>query len=132
MFKLDLEKAEEPEIKLSISIGSSKEQESSRKTSISALLDYAKVFVCITTNWKILKEMGISELLTHLLRNLYADQEATEPDMEQWPGSKLGKENFKAVYCHPAYLTDMQSTSCKMPGWMNHKLESRFLGEIQI
>ena len=53
-----------------------------------------------------------------------------EPDMEQWTGSKLGKEYVKAVYCHAAYLTYMQSTSCEMPGWMNHKLESRLLGEI--
>ena len=51
-------------------------------------------------------------------------------DMEEWTGSKLGKEYVKAVYCHPAYLTYMQSTSCEMPGWINHKLESRFLGEI--
>ena len=55
-----------------------------------------------------------------------------EADMEQWTGSKLGKEYIKAVYCHPDYLTDMQSTSCEMPGRMNHKLESRFLGEISI
>ena len=53
-----------------------------------------------------------------------------EPDMEQWTGSKLGKEFVKAIYCHPAYLTYMQSTSCKMLGWMKHKLESRLLGEI--
>ena len=53
-----------------------------------------------------------------------------EPDMEQWTGSKLGKEYVKAVYCHSAYLTSMQSTSCEMLGWMNHKLESKFLGEI--
>ena len=53
-----------------------------------------------------------------------------EPDMEQWTGSKLGKEYVKAVYCHPAYLTYMQSTSCVMQGWMNHKLESRLPGEI--
>ena len=53
-----------------------------------------------------------------------------ELDMKQWTGSKLGKEDVKAVYCHPAYLTFMQSTSCEMPGWMNNKLESRFLGEI--
>ena len=53
-----------------------------------------------------------------------------ESDMEQWTGSKLGKEYIKAVYCHPAYLTDMQSTSCEMPGWMKHKLESKFPGEI--
>ena len=52
-----------------------------------------------------------------------------EPDMEHQTGSKLGKEYIKAVYCHPAYLTSMQSTSCKMPDWMNHKLESRLLGE---
>ena len=53
-----------------------------------------------------------------------------EPDMEQQTGSKLGKEYFKAVYCQPAYLTSMKSTSCEMPGWMKHKLESRLLGEI--
>ena len=52
-----------------------------------------------------------------------------EPDMEQWIGSKLGKEYIKAVYCHLACLTYMQSTSCEMPGWMKHKMESRLLGE---
>ena len=55
-----------------------------------------------------------------------------EPDMEQPTGSKLGRKHIKAVYCHPAYLTSMQSTSCEMLGWMKHKLESRFLGEISI
>ena len=55
-----------------------------------------------------------------------------ELDMEQPTGSKLGKEYTKAVYCHPVYLTYMQSKSCKMLGWMKHKLESRFLGEISI
>ena len=55
-----------------------------------------------------------------------------ELDMEQWTGSKLGKEYVKAVYCHPAYLTYMQSTSSEMPGWMKHKLESKFPGEISI
>ena len=55
-----------------------------------------------------------------------------EPDMEQWTGSRLGNEYVKAVYCHTAYLTYMQSTSCEMPGWMRHKLESRLLGEISI
>ena len=53
-----------------------------------------------------------------------------ELDMEQWTGSKLGKEYVKAVYCHPAYLTYMQSISCIMLGWMNHELESRLPGEI--
>ena len=71
MFKLDLEKAEEPDIKLPTSFGSSNKQVSSRKTSTSAFLT-----VCITTNWKILKEMGIPDHLTCLLRNLYAGQEA--------------------------------------------------------
>ena len=55
-----------------------------------------------------------------------------ELDMEQWTGSKLGKEYVKVVYCHSAYLTYMQSTSCEMPGWIKHKLESRFPGEISI
>ena len=78
MFKLVLEKAEEPEIKLPTSAGSSKKQESSRKISISALLTMPKpLTVWITTNWKILEEMGISAHLTCLLRNLYAGQEAT-------------------------------------------------------
>ena len=55
-----------------------------------------------------------------------------ELDIEQWTGLKLGKEYVKAVYCHPAYLTYMQSTSCEMLGWMKHKLESRLLGETAI
>ena len=78
MFKLNSEKAEEPEIKLLTSVGSPKKQESSRKTSISALLTMPKpLTVWITTNWKILKEMGIPDHLTCLLRNLYAGQKAT-------------------------------------------------------
>ena len=71
--------------------------------------------------------MGIPDHRTHLLRNLYAGQEV---DREQCTGPKLGKEYVKAVYCHPAYLTYMQSTSWQMLGWMKHKLESRLLGEI--
>ena len=59
-------------------------------------------------------------------------KEQLELDMEQQIGSKSGKEYIKAVYCHPAYITYMQSTSCEMSGWMNHKLESRLLGEISI
>ena len=78
MFKLVLEKAEEPEIKLPTSAGSLKKEESTRKTSISALLTMPKpLTVWITTNWEILKEMGIPDNLTYLLRNLYAGQEAT-------------------------------------------------------
>ena len=59
-------------------------------------------------------------------------QQQLELDMEQWTGSKLGKEDIKAVYCHPDYLTYMQSTSCEMLGWMKHNLESRLPGEISI
>ena len=78
MFKLDLEKAEEPEITLPISFVSSIKQESSRKTSTSALLTMPKpLTVWITANWEILNEMGIPDHLTYLLRNLYAGQEAT-------------------------------------------------------
>ena len=76
-------------------------------------IDYAKALDCVDHNklWKILKEMGIPDHLTCLLRNLYAGQEATELDMEQQTGSKSGKEYIKSVYCHRAYLTYMQSTS---------------------
>ena len=78
MFKLDLEKAEEPEIKLPTSVGSQIKQESAKKTSTSALLTMPKpLTVWITTNWELLKEMGKPDHLTCLLRNLYADQEAT-------------------------------------------------------
>ena len=88
MFKLVLEKTEEPEIKLPTSDGSSKKQESSGIKF--CFLDYAKAFDCVDHNklWKILKEMGIPDHLTCLLRNLYAGQEATELDMEQQTGSK--------------------------------------------
>ena len=55
-----------------------------------------------------------------------------EPDIEQQTGSKLGKGYIKAVYCHPAYLTSMQSTSCEMPGWIKHKVESTLPGETSI
>ena len=79
MFKLVLEKAEEPEIKLPTSPGSSKKQESSRKNTYFCSIEYAKAFDCVDQNklWKILQEMGIPDHLTCLLRNLYAGQEAT-------------------------------------------------------
>ena len=71
--------------------------------------------------------MGIPDQRSHLLRNLYAGQEA---EREQWTGLKLGKEYLKAVYCHPAYLASVQGTSYKILGWMTHKLESRLPEEI--
>ena len=85
MFKLVLEKAKEPDINVPTSIGSSKKQESSRKTSISALLTTPKTFtVQFTTNFKILKDMGIADHPTCLLRNLYAGQEATVRTVRTW------------------------------------------------
>ena len=90
--------------------GSWRKQRNSRKTSASASLTMLKpLTLWITTNWKIRKEMGIPDHLTCLLRNLYAGQEATELNMEQLTASKLGKE-YKAVYCHPVYLTSVQTT----------------------
>ena len=96
-----------------------------QKTIYLCFIDSANTFDCVDHYklWKILKEMGIPDYLTCLLRNLYADQEATEPDMKQQTGSKLGRKYIKAIYCHTAYLTYMQSISCEMLGWMKHKLE---------
>ena len=97
-------------------------------------LDYSKAFNCVDHNklWTILKEMGISDHLTYIPRNLYAGQEATvrigHGTMDLF---QIGKEYIEAVYCHPAYLTYMQSTSCEMSGWMKHKLESRLQAEYQ-
>ena len=77
--------------------------------------------------------MGIPDHLTCLLRNLYAGQkQQLELDMEQQRDSNTGKEYVKAVYCHPADLTYMQSSSSKMSGWMKHKQESRLQGEVAI
>ena len=133
MFKLVLEKAEEPEIKLPTSAGSWKKAGEFQTNIYFCFIDYTKAFDCVDHNklWKILKEMGIPDQLPCLLRNLYASQEATvRTEHGTWTGSKLGKEYIKAVYCHPVYLSYMQNTSCKMLGWM--KLESRLLGEISI
>ena len=82
---------------------------------------YAKVFVWITTNWEIIQEMGIPDHLTRLPKNLYAGQEATvRTGHGRTDWSKSEKEYVKAIYCHPVYLTSMQSTSCEMLGWMKH------------
>ena len=94
-------------------------------------IDYAKAFVYVDHNklWKILQEMGIPDHLTCLLRNLYAGQEATvRTGHGTTTGSKQEKEYVKAVYCHPAYLNYMQSTSWEMLGWRKHKPESRLPG----
>ena len=118
MFKLDLEKVREPEIKLPTFVTSWRKLRNSRETSISASLTMLKpLTVWITTHWKFLKEMGVLDDLTCLLRNLYAGQEEiVRIGHGTMDCSKLGKEYVKAVYCHPAYLTYMQSTSLEMPG----------------
>ena len=97
-----------------------------QKNTYFCFIDYAKAFDCVDHNKLENSERDrISDHFTCLLRNLYAGQEATDLDVEQQTGSKLGKEYIKAVYCPPAYLTYMQSTSCEIPGWMKHKQESR-------
>ena len=130
MFKLDLEKAEEPEIKLTTSVGSSKKAREFQKNIYFCFIDYVKAFDCVDHNklWKILKEMGIPGHLTCLLRNLYAGQEATVRTAH----GTTDWFQIKSVYCHPAYLTYMQSTSCEMLGCMKHKLESTVPGDISI
>ena len=134
MFKLDLEKAEEPEIKLLTSAGSSKKQESSRKTSTSALLTMPKpLTVDHNKLWKILKEMGLPGHLTCLLRNLYAGQESTVRTGHGTTGwFQIGKGACQGCILSPCLFNLLQSTSCKMLGWRKHKLESRLPGEISI
>ena len=132
IFQLDLTKAEEPEIKLPTSNGSSTNQESSTKISTSALLIMSKTLtVRITTNsgkfWKRWEYQTTWPVFC-----IQFKKQQLELDMKEQTGSKLGKECVKAVYCHPAYLTYTQSASCEKPGWMKHMLESRWLGEISI
>ena len=113
----NIKEAEESEVKMPKFMATQTKQEK------------LKPFDCVDHNkvWEIPKEIGIPN---HIPRNLDVNQEVTEADMEKWTGSKLGKEYFKAVYCHPFYLTSMQSTLCKILGWMNQNLESKFLEEI--
>ena len=125
MFKLDLEKAEELEIKLPISI---KKTGEFQKTIYFCFIDYCKAFDCVDHNklgnslnrWKYQTTLPASWEIC-----MQVKKQQLEPDMEQQTSSKLGKEYVKAVYCHLTYLTYMQSTSCEMLGWMKHKLESR-------
>ena len=133
MYNLDLGKTDEPEIKLPTSIQSQKKKGNSRKTSTSSSLTMLKpLSVWITTNCKILKEVGIIDHLTCLLQNLYASQEATvRTGHGTMDLSEIGKGVHQGIYCHPAYLAYMQSTSCKMPGWLMLKLESRLREKYQ-
>ena len=135
MFKLDLEKAEEPEIKLPTSIESSKKQESSRKNIYFCFIDYSKpLTVWTTTNCgKLLKRWEYQTTWPASWEIcMQVRKQQLELDMGQQTGSKSGMRYVKAVYCHPVYLTYMQSTSWEMPGWMKHKLKSRLSGDISI
>ena len=127
MIKLDLEKADELEIRLQM--GSSKKQESSWKKSTSAWLTM-HLTVWIITNWrKFLKKWEYQTILPASWEIcMKVKKQQLEMDTEQ-TGYKSGKEYVKAVYCHFACLTYMQNTSCEMPGWMMYKLESRLPGE---
>ena len=130
---LVLEKAEELEINLPTSAGSSKKQESSRKTSISALLTIPKpLTVWVTINcgkfWKRWEYQTTWPASWETFMQIRKQQ--SELDMEQQTDSKYEKEYAKAAYCHPAYLTYMQSTSWETLGWKKHKLESSLPGEI--
>ena len=110
-------------------------QESSRKTSTSALLTMSNSFtVWVTTSCgKFLKRWEYQTTLPASWEIcMQVKKQHLELDIEQQTGSKLGKEYIKAVYCQHAYLTSMQSTSCEMLGWMKHKLELRLSGEISI
>ena len=98
-------------------------------------IDYAKAFDCVDHNklWNILKKVGIQTTWPASWEIcMQVRKQQLELGMEQQTGSKQGKEYIKAVYCHPAYLTSMQSTSWETLGWKKHKLKSRLLGEISI
>ena len=130
MFKLDLEKAEEPEIKLPTSVGSSEKQEF-QKNIYFCFIDYTKAFDCVDHNklWKILKEMGKQGHLTCLLRNLYASQEIIVRTLhETMDWFKIGKGVRQGYILSPCLFKFYAGYI--MRGWKNHKLESRLLGEI--
>ena len=128
MFKLDLEKAEELEIKFPTSVGSQRKQKHSRKIIYFCFTEYTEASDCVDHNklWKFLKRWEYQTTWPASWEiSMQAKKQKLESDMEQWTGSKLRKEYVKAVYCHPAYLTSTQSTACQ-----THKLESRLPGKI--
>ena len=134
MFKLLLEKAEEPEIKLPTSAGSSKKQEFQKKIYF-CFIDYSKAFVCVDHNqlWKILKEMGIPDHLTYLLKNLYAGQEATvRTGHETTDWFQIGKGVCQGCILSPCLFNLYVEYIMRNAGLKKHKLESRLPGEISI
>ena len=133
VYKLDLEKVAEPELKLPTSIGSYKKQENSRKTSTSASLTTLKPLTVEYSTGKFLKIWEYQTTSPASCKTcMQIKKQQLEPYMEQWTVFKSGKEYAKAVHCHPAYLTYIQNTSWEMPCWIKHKLESRLPGEISI
>ena len=134
MFKLGLDKAEEPEIKLPMIYlrWIIEKARGFQKNIYFCFIDYDKTFVWITTNCgKFLKQWVYQTTLPASWETcMQVKKRQLELDIEQWTSSKLEKEHIKAVYCHPAYWTYVQSISCEMSGWMNLKLESRLPGEI--
>ena len=134
LFKLVLEKAEEPEIKLPTSTGSSKKAIEFQKNIYFCFLDYAKAFDCVDHNklWKILKEIGIPDHLTCLLKNLYAHQEATVRTghgTTDW--FQIGKKVCQGCILSPC-LFNLYAESIMRNAGLEHKLESRLPGEISI
>ena len=134
MFKLDLEKAEEPEIKLPTSTGSLKKQELQKNINF-CFIDYTKAFDCEDHNilWKILQEIEITDHFSCLLRNLYAGQEATvrtKQGTTDW--FQIGKGVCQSYILSPCLFNLHTEYSRKMPCWMKHKLESRLPGETAI
>ena len=136
MFKLVLEKAEEPKVKLPTSNRSLKKQENNRKKNLFLLHWLCQsLWLCgsqqtvdkFLKRWEYQNTWPASWEVCMQVR-----KQQLELNVEQQTGSKLGKEYIKAVYCHPAYLTYMLSTSWEMLGWMKHKLESRLPGEISV
>ena len=103
-----------------------KRKEINLKQSLESHMPYASLCICLCVHDHLTTLPASWEIC------MQVKKQQLEQDMEQQTGSKLGKEYVKAVYCHPAYLTYMQSTSPEMPGWKKHKLESRLPGEISI
>ena len=134
MFKIYLEKERNKRSNYQHPLDHKKAREFQRNIYF-CFIDYAKAFDCIDHNklWKILKEMGIPDYFTCLLRNLYADQEAivrTGHGTTDW--FQIRKGVCQGCMLSPCLLTYLQNISCEMPGWMKHKLEPRLLGEISI
>ena len=134
MFSLNLEKTEEPELKLPTSVGSSKKQDLQKKHLFLLYWLCQSLWLCGSQQVvEILKEMGYQTTLPASWKILMqVKKQQLELDMEQWSGSKLIKAYVKTVYCHAAYITYMQSTSWETLGWMKHKLESRYADDTTL